>query len=440
MSFLTRLRRISGRRRGAPVPEYVLLIGGIAVLALAALVVTGERTRDLFWTEPLPGGGGPLAPGASCAAEVRLAASPTGFGPRSAVLATGADNAPQTPVAGFRTCGVAPSIWGGPDQTSDFVSGGSYVFRVVPANCTRAEILAWGGGGAAGRSPQPLASGHGGGGSLAQGLFAVTAGEQIRFRVGAGGAGAISSVGSGLVISRAGGGQATVVWRNTGTSAQALDTLLSNGVLMLVAAGGGGGGGSVVPFGFVGGDGGGGDRPGAIGTGPGGEFAGPGQAGAGPNAPGAGGAGTDAWPSGRGCYLNPSLMDGQAGRSVSAAPNQGLGGLGGDARPNLVVGGNGGDGIAGGGGGGAGAQVADIMTSPACVPLGAGGGGGGGGASWVAPSALSGSIVPGSAILAGGDGGAWHAAGRGRGASRAEPNVADVSPAGSPGRVVILWR
>lgn len=607
MSFFHRFRRLSGRRRGAPVPEYVLLLGGIAVVALFALAISGERTRDLFRTDQLPtagetppgggspsgafslawtpesvslvlaagdpvpvqvvarltnlgvgpapagvpvldGGGGawtvvegcagplvpgegcdltlryapsgpgassavvrrtgapdlpvsgqrlpaallawdpvpemesaalpgpwtpavlrnlggapsaplaglftagagfevrdgtcvgPLAPGASCAAEVRLAAAPTGFGPRSGILATAAENAPEAPLSGFRICGVAPSIWGGPDQTADFVNGGSYVMRIVPANCTRAEILAWGAGGAAGRSTEPLSSGHGGGGSLARGLFAVVAGEQIRFRVGAGGAGAISATGSGFIISRAGGGQSTVVWRGSGTTATALQSLLSSGDLLLVAAGGGGGGGSVVPFGFVGGDGGGGDRPGGLGTGPEGEFAGPGGAGTAPEAPGAAGIGNRAAPLGSGCYLNESLMDGQPGRSVSAVMNQGIGGMGGDARPNLVVGGNGGDGISGGGGGGAGAQVADLTTSPACVSLGAGGGGGGGGASWIAPSALSGAVEPGQSILVGGDGSTWHAAGRGRGGNRALPNVADVSPAGSPGRLVILWR
>jgi len=88
----------------------------------------------------------------------------------------------------------------------------------------------------------------------------------------------------------------------------------------------------------------------------------------------------------------------------------------------------------------AGAKVVDLTTSQACVPLGAGSGGGGGGASWIAPAALSGAVEPGQSILAGGDGSTRHAAGRGRGVSRALANVVDVFPAGSSGRLVILWR
>lgn len=57
------------RRRGAPKVEYPLLLGGIAVVALAAIALTGGRISGLFEDAALDGvagqtpGGGPPAPG-----------------------------------------------------------------------------------------------------------------------------------------------------------------------------------------------------------------------------------------------------------------------------------------------------------------------------------------------------------------------------------------
>ena len=58
-----RLRR---DEKGATAVEYGLMVGLIAVVIIAAVVLLGEELRDLFTsiTDELPGDGGPAAPAA----------------------------------------------------------------------------------------------------------------------------------------------------------------------------------------------------------------------------------------------------------------------------------------------------------------------------------------------------------------------------------------